>query len=64
MQWDEELHRDDRLEFYLFLSKVKKLSNVRIPRCYFSKNDVVYYEQHGFSDASKKVCACVVYMRA
>ena len=63
VQWDEELRGEDRLEFNLFLSKLKKLRNVRIPRCYFSQNDVVHYELHGFSDASEKAYACVVYMR-
>ena len=57
LQWDEELRGEDRLEFNLFLSKLKQLSWVRIPRCYFSNNDVVYYELHGFSDASEKAYA-------
>ena len=63
VQWDEELRGEDRLEFNLFLSKLKQLSCVRIPMCYFSNNGVVYYELHGFSDASKKAYACIVYMR-
>ena len=47
----------------MLLSKLKQLSCIRIPRCYFSNNDVLYYELHGFSDASEKAYACVVYMR-
>jgi len=58
------LRGEDRLEFNLFLSTLKQLSCIHIPRCYFSNNDVVYYELHGFSDASEKAYAGVVYMRA
>ena len=54
VQLDKELRGEDRLEFNLFLSKLKQMSFVRIPRCYFSNNDVFYYE---------KAYACVVYMR-
>ena len=63
VQWDEDLRGEDRLEFNLFLSKLKQLRYVRIPRFYFSNNDVLHYELHGFSDACEKAYACVVYVR-
>ena len=63
VEWDEELSGEDRLEFNLFLSKLKQLSCVRIPRCYFSNNDVLYYELNGFSDTSEKAYDCIIYMR-
>ena len=64
VSWDEELQGNARLEFNSFLCRLQQMGKVRIPRCYFSlHNEVRTYQIHGFSDASEKAYACVVYLR-
>ncbi|XP_068708188.1 uncharacterized protein [Montipora foliosa] len=45
------------------LEELRFLSNVRIPRCYF-RSRPVHFELHGFSDASNRAYAGVIYIRS
>ena len=64
VSWDVELQGNARLEFNTFLCRLQQMGKVRITRCYFGRQDEVRtYQIHGFSDASEKAYACVVYLR-
>ena len=44
--------------------ELNKLNTVKIPRCYFKKDDLIFSKQiHGFSDASKSAYAAMMYLR-
>ena len=63
IDWDTDLQGTLLLTWNKLLEELKWLSNVRIPRCYFQSNPVEI-ELHGFSDASNRAYAAVVYMRS
>ena len=46
-------------------SKLSSLKDIKVPRCYFMRKEEphVKHELHGFSDASNKAFAAVVYLR-
>ena len=47
-----------------FIKEIEALSEVRIPRCYFlNEAKPVQHQLHGFSHASEKAFAAVVYLR-
>ena len=62
LDWDGELHPDSHKVWKSYLSQIKHLSNIHIPRCYFSSLPSKI-EFHAFSDASKLAYAAVVYVR-
>ena len=62
LHWDGELHPDSHKVWKSYLSQIKHLSNIHIPRCYFSSLPSKI-EFHAFSDASKLAYAAVVYVR-
>ena len=65
VDWDEELRGDLGERFNSFVSDLKHLSDIRIPRCYFNVSRKPRKIQlHGFSDASQQAFAAVVYMRS
>ena len=59
IDWDGEL-QGSLLKFETLLDELKFLSSVWIPRCYF-KSSLVKVALHGFSDASRRAYAAVVY---
>ena len=63
--WDEELSPDMKERYDEWMSELRKVGSIRIPRCYFRENDhtPVSIELHGFSDASSYAYAAVVYLR-
>ena len=63
IDWDTDLQGTLLLTWNKLLEELKWLSNVRIPRCYFQSSRVEI-ELHGFSDASNRAYAAVVYMRS
>ena len=63
IEWDGELEGKLLKLWKTLLDELKFLSSVRIPRCYFQSNPVKV-ELHGFSDASHRAYAAVVYMRS
>ena len=64
LDWDQPLRGEMNKTWNLIFEELKPLGYVRIPRCYFypgfSKIDV---QLHGFSDASERAYAAVVYIR-
>ena len=60
--WDEELQGTLLHRWKSFLQDLKFIGGYRIPRCYFSRQPVTS-QIHGFSDASERAYAAVVYIR-
>ena len=68
--WEEKLGWDDtvpepyRTKHQDWRTQLPVLSDIQIPRCYFSEEATLTVELHGFSDASEAAYAAVVYIRA
>ena len=63
VDWDKELNEIWLPKWKSFLSELKALNNVRIPRCYFNANSKPNSIQlHGFNDTSKQAYTAVVYI--
>ncbi|KAL9977059.1 hypothetical protein ACROYT_G014423 [Oculina patagonica] len=60
--WDDELQGTLLNRWKSFLQDLKFIDSYRIPRCYFSRQPVTI-QIHGFSDASERAYAAVVYIR-
>ena len=64
VDWDDELQGSYRQRFYCLLSELEKLPSIQINRCLFKEGKTVEsIEIHGFSDASERAYAAVVYLR-
>ena len=65
VQWDDMLEGEALVAWNELLLDLTVLHDVRIPRCYFHRRDEkpISYQLHGFSDASAKAYAAVVYLR-
>ncbi len=62
--WDEELQGEYRKTYDNLLSELRNFDNVNISRCFFQQGkNVEHVEIHGFSDASERAYASVVYLR-
>ena len=62
--WDKELRGEMRVLYDALVNELTQLSGVSVPRCYFSRRSKAREHQlHGFSDASEKAYAAVVYLR-
>ena len=62
--WDHELDEKTRKELDVLISELASLSNVPVQRCYFVlKLKPAVIQIHGFSDASERAFAAVVYLR-
>ena len=63
--WDEELSLELKQRYEKWITELKNVSSVRIPRCYFSKDESLpsSLQLHGFSDASSYAYAAAVYLR-
>ncbi len=64
VNWDDSLDGEALAAWKRFVLDLSTLNDVRIPRCYFrkTKEGPVIYQLHGFSDASSKAYAAVVYL--
>ncbi|XP_064556691.1 uncharacterized protein LOC135441137 [Drosophila montana] len=62
--WDDDLTKEDEVDWRHWLDLVSKLNTVRIPRCmkWVSRTQTV--QMHTFVDASINAYAAVVYLRA
>ena len=62
--WDDELTPDLLSWWNRLIADMNALKTIRVPRCYFSwkADDPVGHQLHGFSDASCKAYAAVVYL--
>jgi len=63
--WDEELRPDMKERYDKWMSELRKVGGIRIPRCYFREktHTPVSVELHGFSDALSYAYAAVVHLR-
>ena len=63
-KWDEELQGDTLKLYNKLLMEREKLGGITVPRCYFvPMMKIVQVQLHGFSDASERAFAGVVYVR-
>ena len=63
--WDETLSGDAHVKWLSFQKQLECLSQIQVPRCYFSVDkQPIKIQLHGFSDASKRAYSAVVYMRS
>ncbi|GBP34196.1 hypothetical protein EVAR_30749_1 [Eumeta japonica] len=60
--WDDVLHERDYARWVDYLDEVRKLSQLRIPRCYALRTSKI--ELHVFGDASEHAYVAVAYWRA
>jgi len=64
VDWDDELQEDTRKRWNNLISELDSLNGIRVPRCYFTNRKKPKNIQiHGFSDASERAYAAVVYLR-
>ncbi|XP_038116955.1 uncharacterized protein LOC119769128 [Culex quinquefasciatus] len=66
-EWDQKIPDKLKERWMRWIAMFKHLSEVRIPRCYFSKYsiaDIVSLQLHVFCDASEEAYSCVAYFRA
>ena len=64
VNWDDPLENELLRKWNQLPRELLALSQVRIPRCYLSfQREILLYQLHGFSDASEKAYAAVIYMR-
>ena len=63
IDWDSNLPKHLLGTWNSLLNELKCLNNVKIPRCYF-RSRPVQFKLHGFSDASNRAYAGVVYIRS
>ena len=62
--WDTPLSEDLKAQHVQWRSELSVLKDITLPRCYFSDAAASSLQLHGFSDASEKAYAAVVYVRA
>lgn len=61
--WDDELPKSVVNEWLKIRSQFTTTCSVKIPRWMGLSKDIKHISLQGFSDASEKSCACVVYVR-
>ncbi|GFU11384.1 DUF1758 domain-containing protein [Trichonephila clavipes] len=62
LDWSEQLPPDAMEEWMNFYQKLSKVNNFKIPRCILLPA-TIQIEIHGFSDASERAYAAVVYIK-
>ncbi|GFX06557.1 integrase catalytic domain-containing protein [Trichonephila clavipes] len=62
LDWSEQLLPDAMEEWMNFYQKLSKVNNFKIPRCILL-SATIRIETHGFSDASERAYAAVVYIK-
>ena len=64
VDWDAHLEGDMLHQWNNLIQEFEILSEISIPRCYFLPDQTIVSQQlHGFSDASGRAYAAVVYLR-
>ena len=65
IDWDDELKGELLVKWKRLVQNLADLKDIKVPRCYFKRKEFppVKHELHGFSDASNKAYAAVVYLR-
>ena len=64
LDWDQQVPEDLKMQHKQWRQDLSLLSEVRLPRCYFTGSNPTSITLHGFSDASKNAFSAVVYLRA
>ena len=62
--WDEAIPGPLKVSHQVWREELPQLADIALPRCYFSPEPALTIQLHGFSDASEKAFAAVVYVRA
>ncbi|GFW66665.1 integrase catalytic domain-containing protein [Trichonephila clavipes] len=62
LDWSEQVPSDAKEEWMHFYQKLSKVNNFKIPRCILLPA-TIRIEIHGFSDASERAYAAVVYIK-
>ena len=63
LNWYIELQGQHRKKYDALLAELHSFQNFQIPRCFFQQDKAVeVVEIHGFSDASERAYAAVVYL--
>ena len=67
VNWDESLEGKALAKWKSFINDLNTLKNIQVPRCYadysLAQSTVCSYQIHGFSDASERAYAAIVYLR-
>ena len=63
LDWDTPLEKELADKHKEWREQLPLLKSITLPRCYFSPGTTVTTQLHGFSDASEKAYAAVVYVR-
>ena len=64
VKWDDRLEGEALLKWNGLIHEFLVLTNLRVPRCCLMKDQIVLScELHGFSDASERAYAAVVYLK-
>ena len=62
--WDDPIDEEAELRHKEWREELSQLSDISLPRCYFSEEKTVSVSLQGFCDASEQGFAAVVYIRA
>jgi hypothetical protein len=62
--WDDVLEKEFRIVWSNWITELKSLENLRIPRCIRRKEKPIQLELHAFSDASENGYGACVYLRS
>ena len=64
IDWDDPLDGEILTHWTGILNNLSSLMEVKVPRCYFHfTGKILHHEIHGFSDASERAYAAVVYLK-
>ena len=63
-EWDDVLEKEFRIVWSKWITELKSLENLRIPRCIRRKEKPIQLELHAFSDASENGYGACVYLRS
>ena len=64
VDWDDQVSQQHAARHLQWREDLPLLKEVRLPRCYFGKEEPDSIQLHGFSDASKEAYGAVIYVRA
>ena len=64
VDWDDKLEGGPRAQWMRLANEFSLLGSIQVPRCLFAKDrSPIHCQLHGFSDASEKAYAAVIYLK-